>query len=216
MNYASEKVDFEAVAEQIKPRPWLIDNLDALLEVLPLAPNAASPWAKAVVFVDNAGADLVLGVMPLVRQLAAQGTHVVLAANELPSLNDVTADETVVIIEELTNADPELASFLQAGLFEVVSTGNDIPLIDLANVSDELNEACADADLVILEGMGRSVESNLNTAFKVDSMQLCLLKDPSVAARVNGAVFDCVCMYKPVEKKAETKTEKKAEKKGKD
>ncbi len=147
---------------------------------------------------DNAGADFVLGLMPLARELAAHGTQVVLAANELPSLNDITADETVELVGQLTTVDEDLASYVSAGLFEVVSTGNDIPLIDLSEVSDELNEAAADADLVILEGMGRSVQSNFNTRFRVDSIQLCLLKDPSVAARVGGEVYDCVCMYRPV------------------
>lgn len=197
MGYAHDKVDFESVVEEIRPRPWLIDDFDQLVEMLPLGASEPAPWGKAVVFVDNAGADFILGVMPLVRQLAAHGAQIVLAANELPSLNDITADETVQVVKQLSSADPDLASYVEAGLFEVVSTGNDIPLIDLSEVSDELNEAAQDADLVILEGMGRSVESNLNTTFDVDAIQLCLLKDPAVAARVNGDVFDCVCIYRP-------------------
>ena len=198
MGYATDQVDFEAVIAQVKPRPWLVDDFDALLDLLPLEGGEPGPWAKAVIFIDNAGADFVLGVMPLARQLASHGTQVVLAANELPSLNDMTADETVAIVQELALVDPDLASYLEAGLFEVVSTGNDIPLIDLSEVSDELNAAAEDADLVVLEGMGRSVESNLNTEFAVDSMQLALLKDPRIAARVGGTVFDCVCTYRPI------------------
>ena len=197
MGYATDAVDFEAVLAKIKPRPWLIDHLDRLLEMLPVAGDQPTVWAKCIFFVDNAGADFVLGVMPLARQMAAQGTHIVLAANELPSLNDLTADETVQLVQMLGNQDEELATYVEAGLFEVVSTGNDIPLIDLSNVSDELNQAAEDADLVILEGMGRSVESNLHTKLIVDQIQLCLLKDPSVAARVQGQLFDCVCLYRP-------------------
>jgi len=197
MGFAADQVDFEAQSEQVKPRPWLIDDFDGLVDVLPLAAHEPAPWAKAVVFVDNAGADFILGVMPLVREWAAHGTQIVLAANELPSLNDVTADETCEIVERLAAIDDDLASYIQAGLFEVVSTGNDIPLIDLSEVADELNEAAQDADLVVLEGMGRSIESNLNTCFAVDAIQLCLLKDPAVAARVAGEVYDCVCMYRP-------------------
>jgi type II pantothenate kinase len=199
LEFADRTVDFEQVLAQVKPRPWLIDDFDALAEVLPLAGDEPAPWAKAVVLVDNAGADFVLGVLPLARQLASHGTHVVLAANELPSLNDITADETAELVELLSAEDEQLAAYLNAGLFEVVSTGNDIPLIDLSNVSDELNQAAAGADLVVLEGMGRSVESNYHTQFAVDSLQVCLLKDPAVAARVKGQVFDCVCLYRPVE-----------------
>ena len=103
--------------------------------------------------------------------------------------------------------DEDLASYVRAGLFEVVSTGNDIPLIDLSEVSEELNEASKDADLVVLEGMGRSVESNLNTEFDVDAVQLCLLKDPAVAARVGGELFDCVCRYQPVAEQPDAEEE---------
>ncbi len=196
MGYSEDSVDFEAVVERTKPRPWAVDDFDSLAAVLPTNAASAAPWAKAVVFIDNTGADFILGVMPFVRELAAHGTEIVLAANELPTLNDVTADEAVKILPQLANLDDELASYISAGLFEVVSTGNGIPLIDLAEVSDELNAAAEGADLVVLEGMGRSVESNLNTEFAVDSLQLCLLKDPLAAARVGGEVFDCVCRYR--------------------
>ncbi len=207
MGYARERVDFEQVIAQIRPRPWRIDDFDELSALLPTSGGEPAPWAKAIVFVDNAGADFILGVMPLARQLAGHGTHVVLAANELPSLNDITVDETIEIVQQLAAEDEELATYVSAELFEVVSTGNDIPLIDLAQVSQELNEAAADADLVVLEGMGRSVESNLQTRFTVDSIQLCLLKDPAVAARVGGEVFDCVCMYRPAEQQEQAHAE---------
>ncbi len=196
MGYAEDRVDFAATIERIKPRPWAVDDFDSLEAILPTSAVSAAPWAKAVVFVDNTGVDFILGVMPFVRELAAHGSQIVLAANELPSLNDVTADEADKILQQLADVDEDLASYISAGLFEIVSTGNGIPLIDLAEVSDELNEAAADADLVILEGMGRSIESNFNTEFTVDSIQLCLLKDPTIAARVGGEVFDCVCMYR--------------------
>jgi damage-control phosphatase, subfamily II, stand-alone protein len=197
MDFAKQEMVFEQVMKQVKPRPWVVDDFDKLKAILPAKGGDPSPWAKAVIFLDNAGADFVLGVMPLARELAAHGAHIVLAANELPSLNDVTADETVAIVEQLGAVDEDLAAFLSAGLFEVVSTGNDTPLIDLSSVSDELNAAAAEADLVMLEGMGRSVESNLNTKFSVDAIQMCILKDPAVAKRVNGQVFDCVCTYQP-------------------
>jgi len=196
MDYASDMMDFNKVLPQVKPRPWLVDDFDKLEELLPHQAVSPTPWAKVVVFVDNAGADFILGVIPFVRELAAHGTQIVLAANELPSLNDITADEAVDLLERIAQMDEELASYISAGLFEVVSTGNDVPLINLGEVSDELNAAAADADLVILEGMGRSVESNLDATFTVDSIYLCLLKDPFIAKQLGGELFDCVCMYK--------------------
>ena len=195
LQLAAQPTDFLQAVEDTKPRPWLVDDFDRLAKDLPDAPP--TKWSKAVIFVDNAGSDFILGVMPLARELALYGTKVVLAANEVPSLNDMTADETVAVVEQLAVEDADLSALVQAGMFEVVSTGNDIPLIDLSNVSDELNAAAADAELVIIEGMGRAVESNFDAKFKVDSLHLALLKDPAVAARVGGEVYDCICKYQP-------------------
>jgi len=195
MNLADEPPDFIALAETIKPRPWLFDDFDRLAQDLPDKPPTA--WSKAVALVDNAGCDFILGVMPLLRELAMFGTKIVIAANELPSLNDITVDETIEVMQHLAGVDPDMEVLVKAGMFEVVSSGNDIPLIDLAEVSDELNEASADADLLIIEGMGRAVESNLHAEFTVDTLNLALIKDPEVAKRVGGEVFDCVCKYTP-------------------
>jgi hypothetical protein len=44
---------------------------------------------------DNAGTDVVLGMVPLVRELLRRGTNVVLSANSTPALNDITHPELV-------------------------------------------------------------------------------------------------------------------------
>jgi type II pantothenate kinase len=197
MDQGKESRDFLAALADVPPRPWLVDDYDLLAESLLAGPPVK--WSKAVLFLDNAGSDLILGAIPLARELALAGTVVVLAANELPSLNDVTADEAVQVIQRLAAQDDDLAALIQAGMFEVVSTGSDIPLLDLSDVSDELNESAADAELIILEGMGRSVESNYDAEFRVDALRLAVLKDPDVAQRVGGEVFDCICKYTPID-----------------
>ena len=197
MNPDQSSPDFLETIENTKPRPWLVDDYDRF--AADLEQTLPAKWGKAVIFVDNAGCDFILGVMPLARELALGGVQVVLAANEQPSLNDMTVDDTIDVIQELARVDVDMPALLDAHMFEVVSTGNDIPLIDLSDVSDELNAATEDADLVILEGMGRAVESNFDAAFAVDTLHLALLKDPQVAARVGGELFDCVCRYKPVD-----------------
>ncbi len=196
LHLAAAPTDFLTTLDNIHPRPWCVDDFDRLAEDLPDSPP--SKWAKAVVFIDNAGSDFILGVMPLVRELALGGTEIVLAANELPALNDMTAEETVELLPALAARDDDLTALIKLGMFEVVSTGNDIPLIDLSDVSDELNAAAADADLVILIGMGRGIESNFDTAFSVDALSLAMLKDPAVAAELGGELFDCVCKYTPI------------------
>ncbi len=197
MNHADESPDFTETLANVKPRPWLVDDFDRLLEDLPDTPP--TKWSKAVVLVDNAGPDFILGVMPLVRELAIYGTQVILAANELPSLNDITVDEMIEVVTGLAKNDPDLEALVQAQMFEAVSTGCDTPLVDLSEVTDELNDAASDADLLILEGMGRAVESNFDARFTVDTLKLALLKDPNVAAHIGGEVYDCVCRYEPAD-----------------
>ena len=35
-----------------------------------------SPWRRVIIFVDNAGADVVLGILPLARELLQMGAEV--------------------------------------------------------------------------------------------------------------------------------------------
>lgn len=57
-------------------------------------------YRRAMVFVDNAGADIVLGMLPLARELLRMGCEVVLVANSLPAINDVTAAELKGLLQE--------------------------------------------------------------------------------------------------------------------
>jgi len=183
-----ELPDFRAVRAKIKPRPWLFDDFDALVSRL----LDGTRHRKAVFFIDNAGSDFLLGALPMIRWLALRGTHVVLAANERPTLNDMTIHEVNAWWPRILDAEPSLTSLP----IERVSTGTGEPLIDLLGVSDTLNVACTDADLVILEGMGRGVESNLDADFACDALNLAMIKDPAVARRHGGAVYDVVCKFR--------------------
>ena len=58
-----------------------------------------------------------------------------------------------------------LADLVHSERIRVVSSGGRLPMIDLADVPAELNEAAADVDLLFLEGMGRSIESNFHATF---------------------------------------------------
>ena len=114
--------DFASALDQIPARPWAMDDFDAVAEALLSGPPVK--WTKAVVFVDNSGADMILGMLPLARELALAGTIVVLAANELPSLNDVTVDEVDEIVNYLAGQDADLAALIEGGMIEIVSTGH--------------------------------------------------------------------------------------------
>jgi type II pantothenate kinase len=180
--------DFFHTRQSISPRPWLIDDFHALLGRM----LNGSVHRKAVFFIDNAGSDFVMGAVPMMRWLAGRGTEIILAANERPTLNDMTIKDVKTWWPRILEAEPSLKGLP----IQPVSTGTGEPMIDLAEVSDELNTASADADLVILEGMGRGVESNLDAQFSCDALNLAMIKDQAVADRHGGKLFDVVCRFR--------------------
>jgi type II pantothenate kinase len=165
-------------------RPWLIDQYDQFAR--------RGAYRKVVCFIDNAGSDFILGAVPMMRYFARQGASVVLAANERPTLNDMTIHDVRAWWPKIVDVEPSLAGLP----ITPVSTGTGEPLIDLARVSDELNDAADGADLVILEGMGRGVESNLDARFTCDALNLAMLKDVAVSQRVGGKLYDVVCRFR--------------------
>jgi type II pantothenate kinase len=180
--------DFFNTRATLPIRPWLIDDYDRLEDRL----LRGTKHHKAVFFIDNAGSDFLLGALPLIRWLAMRGTAVVIAANEKPTLNDMTAADVREIWPEVIAIEPSFAKLP----IEIVSTGTGEPGIDLIKVSEELNRATADADLVILEGMGRGMETNLDAAFSCDALNIAMIKDAMIASRVKGKLYDVVCRFR--------------------
>lgn len=146
--HASGSLCYHDTRAKLQKRPWSVDDFDALA-----ARIAAGPaHAKAVLFVDNSGADVVLGMLPLARELVRRGAAVILAANTVPSINDVTAAELSALLPRVAAVDPAVAGAVETGRLRVVASGSDLPVIDLRGLSDELVAEVADADLVVLEG----------------------------------------------------------------
>ena len=214
---------FEATRTGLRRRPWCVDHLDAFRDawlecataettrdVVSDVVSFPSPWKKCVLFVDNAGADVVLGMLPLCRELLRGGAEVVLAANERPSINDVTARELRALLPRVAEAERARHVFnenenvhnenvfqraLDTNTLVVVSSGSDLPVIDLSRVSAELVDAARGADLVVLEGMGRGIETNLFARFACDALNLGMVKHPEVAQCLRGTLYDCVCRF---------------------
>lgn len=185
--FLNSSPDFFDTRSKIVSRPWLIDHYDQLARRLLEGPI----HRKAVFFVDNAGSDFVLGVVPMIRWLAMRGTRVVLTVNERPTLNDMTIADVRAWWPRIIHAEPSIAELP----IDLVSSGTGEPLIDLGAISPELNAAAQDADLVILEGMGRGVESNLDAEFSCDAVNFAMIKDTAVASRHNGKLYDVVCRF---------------------
>ena len=180
------KLDFFTTRKKLSSRPWLFDDFDAF------ATAASKGYRKVVFFVDNAGSDFMLGAVPLMRWFAQRGASVILAANERPTLNDMTVHDVRAWWPRVLMTEPSLTALP----IEIVSTGTGEPLIDLALVSPLLNTASADADLVVLEGMGRGVESNLDAQFNCDAANLAMIKDHMIAKRLGGKLYDVVCRFR--------------------
>lgn len=53
-------------------RPWLFDNFDSWLKRV-----QGKPHKCAAIFVDNSGADIILGIFPFARDLLSRGTKVI-------------------------------------------------------------------------------------------------------------------------------------------
>ena len=130
-----------------------------------------------------------------------------LAANERPSINDVTARELRALLPRVAKAEIDAVGTdvfkraLDENRLAVVSSGSDLPVIDLTHVSSELRDAARGADLVVLEGMGRAVETNLFARFACDALNLGMVKHPEVAQCLRGELYDCVCRFRRPERK---------------
>ncbi|XP_031493856.1 damage-control phosphatase At2g17340-like [Nymphaea colorata] len=190
--YAKDGISFLASCKNLLPRPWIVDDLDTFISKW-----STKSWKKAVIFVDNSGADVILGILPFARELLRRGTQVVLAANDLPSINDITYHELAEIIPKLKDENGRIMGVDASGLL-VANSGNDLPVIDLSVVSPELEYLANDADFVIIEGMGRGIETNLHAQFKCDSLKIGMVKHPEVAKFLGGRLYDCVFKYTEV------------------
>ena len=100
------------------------------------------------------------------------------------------------MMPKVAAVDAIFASALEDGRLRVMPSGNDLPVIDLRNTSPDLAAAAADADLVILEGMGRGIETNLLATFTCEVLCLGMIKHQEVAQALGDSpLFGCVCRY---------------------
>ncbi|XP_032503563.1 4'-phosphopantetheine phosphatase isoform X3 [Phocoena sinus] len=121
---------FEEAKRKLQERPWLVDSYSKWLQRL-----KGPPHKCALIFADNSGVDVILGVFPFVRELLSRGTEVILACNSGPALNDVTYSESLIVAERIAAMDPVIRSALREGRLLLMQTGSSSPCLDLSTWS---------------------------------------------------------------------------------
>lgn len=182
---------FWAARDALGPRPWFIDHVERWQARW----ATGRPYRHAVLFVDNAGGDVCLGCLPLARWMNRHGTRVTLAANSRPALNDITAAELIELLAVAAGFDDAVARAVSEELLVVVATGTGAPLLDLTALSPECVAAAADADLLVLQGMGRALESNFDARFRCAVLRTAVVKDELLARRLGARLMDCVFRF---------------------
>ncbi|XP_059610654.1 4'-phosphopantetheine phosphatase [Phlebotomus argentipes] len=176
----------------IQPRPWLIDGLDAWLARL-----QGSVHKCAAIFVDNSGFDIVLGILPFARELLRRGTKVILCANSEPALADITYKELESLMDSCCDQCSILREAYAAKRLLVLPNGQSGPCLNLRTLTPELSEAMVrhETDLLIIEGMGRALHTNLYAKFTCDTLKLAVVKNKWWANRLGGDTFSVICKY---------------------
>ncbi|URE41793.1 AT hook motif domain containing protein [Musa troglodytarum] len=158
-----------------------------------------------------------LGSAQLAEVFAKDGMSFLASCQNLVSrpwviddLDDFKMKWTTKTWKKLKDENGQLMGVDASGLL-IANSGNDLPVIDLSNVSPDLAYLASDADLVILEGMvgcllhvgnngeqRRAIETNLYAQLKCDSIKIGMVKHPEVAQFLGGRLYDCVFKYHEV------------------
>ena len=64
-----------------------------------------------------------------------------------------------------------------------------------SRLGKELADELRTTDLIVLEGMGRAVHTNLEAKFTCDSLKIAVIKNSWLAKRLGGNMFAVICKY---------------------
>jgi len=187
------QLSFKDAYEKLQDRPWLIDDLDRWTETL----NNRN-YRCAAVFVDNSGLDIVLGVIPFVRELLRRGTKVIIVANTAPALNDITRRELEAMCPRLAQIDAKvLGMALDENRLIVMDHGQGSPCLDLRRINVALSDRVKteQVDLVLIEGMGRALHTNFDAQFSCDALKVAVVKNEWLANRLGGRLFSVIFRF---------------------
>ncbi|KAK3589702.1 hypothetical protein CHS0354_015215 [Potamilus streckersoni] len=188
-----EKFGFRQAQKKLQARPWLIDDF----EKWKLRLSEGPIHRCAAIFCDNSGADIILGVFPMARELLRRGSKVIICANTRPTLNDVTYKELTILVKRVADLSSDISSALMEGRLMIMESGQGSPCLDLRLIDCDLVEKMnsEQVDLVILEGMGRAIHTNFYAAFSCEVLKVAVLKNKWLAQRLGGDMFSVIFKY---------------------
>jgi type II pantothenate kinase len=62
-------------------------------------------------------------------------------------------------------------------------------------VSEEVCQAAADVDFLIIEGMGRAIHTNFRVPFSVDTLKIGAFKNPFMAKALGANMYDGLVLF---------------------
>lgn len=63
-----------------------------------------------------------------------------------------------------------------------------------------MSEELKTTDLIVIEGMGRAVHTNLDAQFTCDSLKIAVIKNSWLAKRLGGEMFCVICKFEKATK----------------
>jgi len=109
----------------------------------------------------------------------------------------MTYSEMVPLLQEASLTYKWLHDALNSNTLKIAGTGQASPCLDLSRISQDLINLILEmgTDLVIIEGMGRAIHTNLHSKLKGEVIKLAVIKNQWLAKRLGGDVFSVVFSY---------------------
>uniref|UniRef100_A0A8D2QRN6 4'-phosphopantetheine phosphatase n=1 Tax=Zosterops lateralis melanops TaxID=1220523 RepID=A0A8D2QRN6_ZOSLA len=139
------------------------------------------PHKCALIFADNSGIDIILGVFPFVRELLSRGTEMYKALLKQLFNTFIFSNSSALRDEKLL----------------LVQTGSSSPCLDLSRLDQGLAVLVRErqTDLVVIEGMGRAIHTNYYAVLRCESLKLAVIKNSWLADRLGGKIFSVIFKY---------------------
>jgi len=93
---------------------------------------------------------------------------------------------------------PIIRNALSDDTLSVMENGSSSACLDLRRIDGKLAEAMKNADLIMLQGMGRCIHTNYHAKFTCDSIRCAVLKNQWLAKKLGSELFDVVFKYETV------------------